>query len=388
MNKRIALILTALALVVAAVVLWRAPRPPVAAPAPAAAASSAAVPAPAPTATVLAPGGGAPADAFGQFSQWLAEYARANETGRAALMEVGVEVARARRAEMLRLIQTDPERALREAVPYAARKGLPAEILRELEQPVTASGQLTTTFRCDPEHKHEGGHPPPERTFRTADALYTAHVYGWRQELIARVDLVLNGVALDDHFAVNADPARVVDAAEAADLEATGRAKLAAACRSCGQPVARADAVLLDLGGGEFHTACANDVKTINDAIRYGLFESTSALRAAQDLFAGYSGPEWDQLRQLPQFRLAPQIFGSAAGATNVPANPANYLGQRRLLLIPAQFADEPAPPVTTQAAENAGRLVGNQYDAFSYGFEQMNTTVTPAVVLPHRLWY
>jgi uncharacterized delta-60 repeat protein len=409
MKRRIFLSLLALMLLGLIVVLWRAPRPatpesPVALPtaaAPAAQLAPAAAPAdPAPV-TVE------PADYFAQFQQWAAEYGRADATGRAALLQAGVELARARRAELLRLIQTDPERALHQAVPYDVRRRLPAEIQRELEQPVSAAGTLTTTFRCDPEHKHPGPHPPPERTFRTADHLYSAYVYGWREQHITRSQLVLHGIALDDaagasHLAVHPDPARVLSAAEAADLLAAPDAppRPPAHCQYCGTSLTPADTVLLDLGPGlpgasdsaRLTAVCPSHADSLNAALRQGQLLAHHSLRAIHELFAQNTGPEWDQLKQLVQFNQLPQYFGSAANSSTVPTLPPPVggvrLGQRRLLLIPAQYADEAAPVATRQAAENAGRLVNERFDRFSYGFEQFITTVTPPVVLPHRLWF
>ena len=79
-----------------------------------------------------------------EFSQWAERYARADRPTREAMLNDGVKFAAARRVEMLNLIKTNPEQALREAVPYSLRRQLPAEIIALARPSRTASAARTS----------------------------------------------------------------------------------------------------------------------------------------------------------------------------------------------------------------------------------------------------
>ena len=75
-----------------------------------------------------------------EFERWALEYAAADATARAAMLEVGKQLAQAHRARMKTLIATDPRHALEEAMPVRLRQSLPAEIMVLIEQRVNARG--------------------------------------------------------------------------------------------------------------------------------------------------------------------------------------------------------------------------------------------------------
>jgi uncharacterized delta-60 repeat protein len=319
---------------------------------------------------------------FGRFDAWQREFAVADPAARAALLAQGEALARERRAALLELIRSDPERALAQAIPYGVRRNLPPAIQALLEEPVSGSGQFTVKVYC-PLPGQEGLEPPPVRQVRMGDRLFQAHVHGWRTGIMSRQNLAVHGIAVDDQLAVAADGARALAADEAADVVAAGRAQQAVACEICGQPGAP---VLLDLGNGQFQSVCADDVATVNRGIEFALANGCSQGCAAHNLVAGSAGTLNQKLAQLAQFWMPKQGFGSVAGNTNLPATPPGFLGQRTLLLIPAQFADEAEAPATRQAAENAGLGVHNFYNRASYGYEQMRWAVVPDVKLPQRM--
>ena len=55
---------------------------------------------------------------------------------------------RLRLASLKYLITTDPEAALREALPFEVRRELPASILRHLEIPIHDEGSYEVTTTC------------------------------------------------------------------------------------------------------------------------------------------------------------------------------------------------------------------------------------------------
>ena len=74
-------------------------------------------------------------DALTPFREWTRRWLAARTADRrGVLMAEGVALAKARRAEFLRLIEDEPERALAEAVPLLVRQELPAEVLAWIEE--------------------------------------------------------------------------------------------------------------------------------------------------------------------------------------------------------------------------------------------------------------
>ena len=77
-----------------------------------------------------------------RFAGWADAYAAAPLEQRGAMLREGGALAEARRDVMREMIQKNPAEAIRQAVPYAVRKQLPAAILALLEQPVSGHGDF------------------------------------------------------------------------------------------------------------------------------------------------------------------------------------------------------------------------------------------------------
>ncbi len=77
---------------------------------------------------------------FGQFNQWSRQYLEASPENRPGLVERGVQLAQARRKEFKRLISENPGRALENAVPMVLRQQLPAPVVAQLGERVSARG--------------------------------------------------------------------------------------------------------------------------------------------------------------------------------------------------------------------------------------------------------
>src|SRR5437588_7278937 len=101
------------------------------------AASPVVAPTPAAPAAVTATTAVKPND-FEAFNSWLEAYfAAPSPAAKAALLDTGEQLAKARRQEMVRLIKTDPEHALELAVSYSLRKHLPPRVNGLLEERVS-----------------------------------------------------------------------------------------------------------------------------------------------------------------------------------------------------------------------------------------------------------
>lgn len=92
--------------------------------------------------------------AISAFRQW-ADAAAASGFSQAHQI-TGMELAKARAAEMKKLIQQDPIEALRQALPAEVRNSLPPQIAAAIEQPVRKSGMCAMRLACN--HSHDGPH--------------------------------------------------------------------------------------------------------------------------------------------------------------------------------------------------------------------------------------
>ncbi len=157
---------------------------------------------------------GIPAE-FAAFRDWSKRFLAAPAGARDALLAEGVELAKARRAVMARLISEDPELALALAVPMVVRQELPAEIAAQLEERVSGRGNLALMGVTPLE-----GQPVERSVFRTADIgsqHYEAFVYGRRSKqttLLTPTSII--GVALDRKVAVSESPLRLLESGELA----------------------------------------------------------------------------------------------------------------------------------------------------------------------------
>src|SRR5687768_2741936 len=78
-----------------------------------------------------------------RFRLWTEKYERAQSAqAKASLINEGIQAATQRRAEMRKLIQTNPELALQSAINPLERARLPKEVQALLEKPVSGKGDL------------------------------------------------------------------------------------------------------------------------------------------------------------------------------------------------------------------------------------------------------
>lgn len=112
------------------------------------------------------------------------------------MTERGVQLARARRQEFKNLIVADPERALEQAVPPLTRQELPAEILAELEKPVSARGDFKVYMGRPAPGTTVDGRDLSLRYFETAKGeSYIAHVFGEAETVMTKKNIAARGIA-------------------------------------------------------------------------------------------------------------------------------------------------------------------------------------------------
>ena len=87
------------------------------------------------------------------FRWWAESFVEAAPAERAAMTAEGVALAEARRPVLKRLIQTDPRRALEQAVPMVVRQELPREVVELLEERVNGRAALRVYQGVGPDNR-------------------------------------------------------------------------------------------------------------------------------------------------------------------------------------------------------------------------------------------
>ena len=155
-------------------------------------------------------------DAVADFGSWTQRYVSAPAEKRAVLIAEGVRLATERRPVFKDIIRTNPEQALREAVPMVVRQELPHQVLAQLEERVNRRGAIRVYQGVGPDNS---GPAPTHRVAELENGkTYQAHVYGRRTESVLWVaDASVNGVAIDNDLAANENPARILEVGERPD---------------------------------------------------------------------------------------------------------------------------------------------------------------------------
>ena len=294
---------------------------------------------------------------FEAFRDWAVSYEEAPTSQAKAELELkGVELARQRRQELAALIQSDPERALDLAVPFAVRRALPASIVQLLEERVSGRGTLAVLAALAEEGKESQVVP----TFRTATlggAEYKAFVYGRRLGEPTRTDLPLNGIAVGNLFAVNENPLRVLGPAEAAAV----RSKIS-------DPICAISGSSSELNNEEVAGEVGDQPVFFCRQIH--------AVQLNDRLIAAESGS------------------GPAGAGGDAPEASPWTEGQKGLILIRVDFADLAGVPFADSTGTNLITGLNNFYTEMSYGRASFRlagagSDVTPTFRMPQPAsWY
>jgi hypothetical protein len=291
---------------------------------------------------------------FARFRDWTDRYVAADSVGKAELTAEGVAKARARREDLAALIRQDPRRAIELAVPVGIRSALPTEVVAQLEQRVDGRGELAVL----------GATPGPEagadfesfyRTAAVNGDRFRAFVYGRREGEPTRFDVALHGIALDGQLAVDENPLRVLEAAEAAPILARDPvcAVSGLAAASFGEPV------VVDDGSQNLVLCSPAHAELLNE----------------QRILAESGGSGLATPDGLPQ-----------------PAS-AYTEGMKRLLFIRVDFSDLAGTPFSDLTGTNLTRNLSQFYVDQSYartGFKLIGegSTITPTLRMPKTAKY
>jgi len=294
--------------------------------------------------------------AFVLFSEWYQNYSlAANLAEKAALESVGIRLARDRRTVLAGLIRTDPETALREAVPTVVRRALPQSVKELLETRISGRGELTVMAAL-PEPGKEAAVVPVFRTATIGNKSYEAYVYGQRLGEPTRRDLPLNGIALDQLLAVSENPVRLLEPEEVEDIKALAKE---AVCGVSGLPaIINNQPTGVEVGGRVLFLCHPSHVDILNNQL----------------VAADSGGP-------------------TGGGSPSQVQASAWTEGQKNLILIRVDFSDLSGVPFSDSTGTTLVSGLNSFYTEMSYGrtgFRAVGSgsDVTPTFRMPQRADY
>lgn len=274
----------------------------------------------------------APKDSPDAFLAWMDAWHDADSSLRASLETRGVELAASRRAYMRDLIRADPARAVAEAIPWAARRELPAAVLAQLEQSVSEAGRYEVAIACG--MGEEDMQDALERFTTFGGKRYETHTHGRRLDVGCKQTLSIIGVAVDDLLALAESPVRVIPPEERA---ARGLA---------------ANGIAVDVMG---------EVQFVAD------------LAAVDDLEAGLIAAEDE---------ADPAATPRTRGLAGAQAPQSAYTeGTKTLLYIICDFPNLTGFPQTVATISNAMNTVTTYWDEVSYGKARLVPTFVPGIM-------
>jgi len=193
-------------------------------------------------------------DRLDAFDFWRGRYAASSTVEKARLEAEGVALARQRLAALTELILTDPEQALRHAVPPMIRRSLPAAVQALLETPINTRADYEVLCVLP----MEGQKPVADGELRVAvigEERYLVRTYGPGLEYLTHRQAPLNGIAvpLDAAtappeneiaratrlLALDPNPGRLLEAGEFLQFQAVASQPLV--CQASGRALAEAD---------------------------------------------------------------------------------------------------------------------------------------------------
>jgi hypothetical protein len=114
----------------------------------------------------------------------------------------GLELAKARAAEMKALIQSDPAAALRQALPANLRAALPKAIAAAIEQPVNKTGTCSMRMMCN--HASDAEHSNCQSTPVLLEDILSWNAYYGQQQWQPYLGQTVGfeGIAVEEELAV------------------------------------------------------------------------------------------------------------------------------------------------------------------------------------------
>lgn len=296
-----------------------------------------------------------PEEAFARFRDWSERYLGSAPKDRASLLQEGVLLAEERQRELVALIKSNPERAIELSVPMSVRQALPSEVAGLLEQRIAARGDLEVMAAlAEPGKENEV--VPTWRLAQIGGKEYKAFVYGRRLGEPTRNHIPLNGIAVNNLLAVNANPVRVLEPEEAAAAKLKAREAICSVSGLSSTVIKQEVAV--EVGEQIVFVCRAGHIQALNDRL-------TQAESGAPGPTPEASAPE-------------------ASSWTE---------GQKNLILIRVDFSDLAGGPFADMVGTNLVSGLNSFYSEMSYGRASFSlagagSEVTPIFRMPQTASY
>ena len=323
---------------------------------------------------------------FERFDQWAARYVAATGAEKRGLVKEGMELAELRRVALQELIETDPRRAIENAVPPVLRQQLPYSIAELLEERVNENG-FYGVLGVVPSSENPDT-PAYRREVRTPDGgRYRAYVYGQRLSQPSTKNDSIVGIAVDDVMAIDERPLRVVETGEVPNHP--------------NNLTRKRTVTLLDEQGftleRELETAPVAPHDLVETCPVSGDVTEKSADSAAvtEDKIVVEAGGQFHFLCSGGHISAFEDLLTAREGGNGGPVLPTSpppatqATGYKTHLLMRIAFPEVLKGSVTEKEGHDLGKNVQDWFSNSSYGAITFMTTVTPLIVLPRsEAWY
>ncbi|MDX1680334.1 MAG: PKD domain-containing protein [Akkermansiaceae bacterium] len=300
------------------------------------------------------------------FITWLNQNRQALENGNQKLIGEGIRLAEKRRSAMARLIEHDPDLALKQALGYAEYASLPPAIQAQVEQPFSRTGLLDVQIACGDGHSFMNHILEDDQGGRIDLSMPEEH----RTHLSKR-NLPVQGIQLDGRGVVRGKAFQLLEHADATFVSSRWPSGQADPRRDfMTGKIIEGPGVTAIAGGLVFHFQGPESVDRINQLMAEG--DSLPGLDVGSNwlMLAAADG----DLEQFPQTQYSEET---------VEASYATTTGPKTALVILIDFSDATGQPYDPSSYEQSIDVeVSNGLASYSFNQTSMDATVTTTTYL------
>ncbi len=313
------------------------------------------------------------------FRDWAKTYLTTPQDQRATLLAQGTQLAKAHTLEIAKLIQSDPQAAIANAVPMVVRQDLPDAIVELLEERVRMKAALEVYGNVPlPGAEAAPDFKPYTRSVSKPDGSHwNAYVYGKRANQRTISTASINGISVGRDMAVADSPVRLLENGERPD---PADREVVEIC-----PVSEKETTVERTAAGEL-PAVTEETPAFETAERITYVCSGGHIeQIVENLSAEEEREHWESMG-------AYLNAGAGSGAPTAPFGTipgSTTTGHRKFLYIRATFPDHRIDPQTEAACHETLRQMADFISQTSYGRCYFTYAVAPLVVLPYpESWY
>mgnify|MGYP001599897748 CR=1 FL=1 len=226
-----------------------------------------------------------------QFGQWMTAVKQDSELSSDAILE-GVELAKVRKASMLKLMKEAPEESLELAISWADYQSLPKQVRDFVETPFSERGDFSVFPNCGGLGAEEQVQVGDSHGVSVGGVHYESTAFGRRENITTKENTPIQGIHLDGLAVVRTTPLQLLSAEDSAALK--GVFPIANKDVSLdflsGEPIT--STAVIALGGGKlFYFASEAELNQTNQKLQK-LDELPGPHTGAQVIFLQASGAE------------------------------------------------------------------------------------------------